>query len=338
MSVNRPDRVADQSFLHHAFFYSSIDEYVAVTRAFVADGVAAGEGVLLAVPSEKVGLLRDASELAGSTAVLSANSLGAGTFDENTVHLVDLSEVGRNPGRIIPMWLDFVEYNARRGRGARGIGEPVWAARSAAELVECHWHEALLNLAFARGPAFPLMCPYDVAALDASVIEAARASHPFMYHQGQLARSSGFAGVPDAGADLATPLDEPPATAAKLAFGPGGLANVRLLVYERATAKGMRAHHAADLVLAASEVATNSLRHGGGRGTIYVWSGEKTVVCEVRDDGRIGDALVGCVRSAPHAVGGRGLWLVHQLCDLVEIRSGVQGTTVRLSIYLPDAG
>jgi MEDS: MEthanogen/methylotroph, DcmR Sensory domain len=43
----------------------------------------------------------------------------------------------------------------------RGIGEPLFATRSADELVECQRHEALLNLAFQDAPGFWLLCPYD---------------------------------------------------------------------------------------------------------------------------------------------------------------------------------
>ena len=54
------------------------------------------------------------------------------------------------------------------------------------------------------------------------------------------------------------------------------------------------------------------------------------MVCEIADRGTIDDPLVG--RQAPDTeqLGGRGLWLAHQLCDLVELRSGPDGTVLRL--------
>ena len=61
----------------------------------------------------------------------------------------------------------------------RGIGEPIWADRSPAELVECQRHEALLNLAFAGTDGFRLLCPYDAARLDRDVIEEAERTHPW---------------------------------------------------------------------------------------------------------------------------------------------------------------
>src|ERR1700716_3771036 len=45
-------------------------------------------------------------------------------------------------------------------RGPRGMGEPIWAERGPAELVECQRHESLLNLAFADGCSMRLLCPY----------------------------------------------------------------------------------------------------------------------------------------------------------------------------------
>ena len=52
------------------------------------------------------------------------------------------------------------------------------------------------------------------------------------------------------------------------------------------------------------------------------------------DSGRIEDPLVGRERP-PHEQGrGRGLWIVNQLCDLVQIRSGEGGTHVRLRMTI----
>jgi MEDS: MEthanogen/methylotroph, DcmR Sensory domain len=64
--------------------------------------------------------------------------------------------VAANPARIIPAWRDFVASVDGRGH-ARGIGEPIWAERTPAELVECQRHETLLNLAFAGVPAWWLL-------------------------------------------------------------------------------------------------------------------------------------------------------------------------------------
>jgi anti-sigma regulatory factor (Ser/Thr protein kinase) len=58
-------------------------------------------------------------------------------------------------------------------------------------------------------------------------------------------------------------------------------------------------------------------------------------MCEVRDQGRITHAFAGRERPPDDHPGGRGLWLVNHLCDLVQIRSRPDGNVVRLRMGLP---
>ena len=95
---------------------------------------------------------------------------------------------------------------------------------------------------------------------------------------------------------------------------------------------GLGAERTADLVLAVDEIVTNSVRHGGGAGTLRAWIDGDAVVCEVNDDGYLQDPLVGRRRPTPDAMGGRGLWLANQLCDLVQVRNGVEGCVVRVRV------
>ena len=73
--------------------------------------------------------------------------------DARFVDFADMRELGRNPGRIIPAWRDFIAAHPRRRSGIRGIGEPIWAGRERDDVVECQLHEALLNLASPTSPA-----------------------------------------------------------------------------------------------------------------------------------------------------------------------------------------
>jgi anti-sigma regulatory factor (Ser/Thr protein kinase) len=83
--------------------------------------------------------------------------------------------------------------------------------------------------------------------------------------------------------------------------------------------------------MAVAELAANTLAHTSGPGTLTLWAVDDEVICQVQDQGQITDPLAGRLRPAPDAPGGgRGLWVVHQVCDQVEIRSGRAGTTVRL--------
>lgn len=113
------------------------------------------------------------------------------------------------------------------------------------------------------------------------------------------------------------------------------LSQVRAVVLRRATDAGLPAARANDLVLAVSEVAANTLRHTRSAGTLTIWNDVDEIICEVHDDGVITDPLAGHRVPAPDALGGHGLWLVHQVCDLVELRSDSSGTTVRMHMSIP---
>jgi hypothetical protein len=153
-------RPAD-AFSHEAFFYDGRAEFVRGTSQFIREGLERDESVLVAVAADKIADLR--SEL-GRPAAL---------------RFVDMAQLGRNPARIIPAWRTFLDANLAAGRRVRGIGEPIWPDREPAELVESQHHEALLNLAFGGSPHWRLLCPYDVGALRADVIEEAYRSHPW---------------------------------------------------------------------------------------------------------------------------------------------------------------
>jgi anti-sigma regulatory factor (Ser/Thr protein kinase) len=113
------------------------------------------------------------------------------------------------------------------------------------------------------------------------------------------------------------------------------LSKVRSLVMEYAIGAGLGEGRANDLVLAVSEVAANTLRHTRSEGTLAIWRDRHELICEIHDSGTITDPLAGRRRPAPDANGGHGLWLVHQVCDLVELRSDEAGTTIRMHMSLP---
>jgi anti-sigma regulatory factor (Ser/Thr protein kinase) len=116
------------------------------------------------------------------------------------------------------------------------------------------------------------------------------------------------------------------------------LSKVRALVLKHAREAGLAEGRANDLVLAVSEVAANTLRHTQSSGTLAIWHDDDEVVCEIHDAGTIADPLVGSRRPAPDANGGHGLWIVRQVCDLVELTSNATGTTVRMHMALRPPG
>ena len=298
--------VTIDTFEHEALFYEGVDGFVDGTVPFLREGLEAGEPMLVAVGLEKIARLRAA--------------LGP---QAEAVEFADMTVLGRNPGRIISAWWDFVE--AHPERPTRGIGEPVWAGRGATELVECQLHESLLNLAFAGVESFRLLCPYDVGSLAESALHEARCSHPVV----DARESAHYRGAERLLTPFETTLPSPAAPAASSGFDADSLDEVRSTVAEWAARAGLSCSRTADLVLAVNEAAANSIVHGGGHGVLRTWSENGSLVCEIRDRGRIADPLIGRRRPAPDAMTGRGVWLAHQMCDLVQLRSGADGTVVR---------
>lgn len=296
--------------------YSGLDGFVEGAVPFLRDAIEADEPTLVVVDTDKIARLR--SELGD---------------DADRITFADMAEVGSNPARIIPAWRDFVGQHTGE-RAVRGIGEPIYPSREAAELVECQLHESLLNLAFADTPDFWLMCPYDRTALPTDVIEEAERSHPHLV-EGELAwTSTRYRGDEAIAKPFDAPLSDPPADAVGLAFETGGLDDVRDCVELNAFSSGMSADRIEDFVIAANEIAANSIRHAGGSGVLRVWREADTLVCDVRDGGRIDEPLAGRQLPEIGRDGGWGLWLVNQLCDLVQIRSFDTGSEVRLHMRI----
>jgi anti-sigma regulatory factor (Ser/Thr protein kinase) len=299
------------SFRHEALLYADADDFVRGTAPFIRAGLEAGEPVLVAVSQAKISLLRE--------------ELGR---DAPEVQFADMAQLGSNPARIIPAWRDFVD--TRPGAPVRGIGEPIWAERSAAELVECQRHESLLNLAFAERDDFALLCPYDAGALDDAVLEEAHRSHPVVVHDGIQRDSTGYRDVDVVAAPFDAPLPDPPADAEACPFDVRGLQTLRAFVAGRAAAAGLDHVRVEDLLVAVSEVATNSVQYGGGGGELLMWATDREIVCDVRDGGKLHEPLAGRARPGLGQAGGWGLWVVNHLCELVQVRTLQRGTVVRL--------
>src|SRR5262249_12543676 len=210
--------------------------------------------------------------------------------------------------------------------GLRWWGEPVWASRTPEELAEWARHEALLNLALQDADG-RILCPYDTSALDPVVISDARRNHPWLMERGRERASEEYRGLADIRLPFDQPLADPLAANDLVGFNEDGLRHLRRFVESQAARSGLRPERAADLVLAVHEVASNSVRHAGGRGTLRIWGDDGSIVCEISDAGLIADPMAGRIRPAIGA-SGYGLWIANQVCDLVELRSGDDGSVV----------
>jgi anti-sigma regulatory factor (Ser/Thr protein kinase) len=236
--------------------------------------------------------------------------------------------LGRNPGRIIPAIQDFLDENP--GRRTRFVGEPIWSGRTRAELDEATRHEALINLAFADAPTH-ILCPYDTGSLGPEVLADAERTHPSIATSNGHWSSDSYADPHEFSAE-GWALRPPGRNMTEHAFGSLGL--VRQLAVDIAGQASLRPERVDDLLVAVTEICTNTVVHGSGHGVLRMWSDAENLFCEVHDDGTITDPLAGRRRVDFEAEAGRGLFLVNQLCDLVQLRTGPSGTTVRVTISL----
>ena len=228
--------VSSSGIRHVAWFYRTPAEYQAAIEEFVRAGQARGEPVLVAVPYAHLP---------------PGYVMPAGPH----VTMTDMAETGRNPARIIPVLRAFCDQNL--GQRVRYLAEPAWPSRSAAELQETARYEALVNLAFADAE-ISILCAYNSALLPQSAISDARSTHPAELRSGAQCASSSYREP----ADYLAKLDKPllaPAAAEALEYS-RDLRPVRALVAAAGRRAGLDPSRCTDLVIAASEVAANTLR------------------------------------------------------------------------------
>lgn len=303
----------DGTFVHPALFYHGDGEYLAGTVPFITDGLTAGDPVAVAVPEAHIALLRSA----------------LGTAAER-VRLVDMTVVGRNPGRIIPGVLrDFADRHP--DRHVRIIGEPVWPRRTADEYRACLRHEALINHSF-TGRAVTMLCPYDADGLDGDVLADAARTHPVLLDREGERDSARYA--PDAVLmDCNQPLPAPWASE-RFVVDAAGLPGLRRVVAAFGQRQGLPPDRAEDLVLVLTELATNSVEHAGSPATVLLGRTADRVVCQVRDTGYIADPLAGRRPAVPDQRRGRGLLLVNHLSDLVRGHSRPGATVTEVQFVI----
>lgn len=301
---------------HAALFHRDAVEFETRACMFAQDAARAGAAMLI---------LGKASTLGGLRARL-------GGLAEHVTWL-DAAEKGANPGRLISAISRFAREHS--GRETWCVQQAAWPGRPVDELWEVLRHEALLNVALA-GSRLRVLCPYDTR-LPRELINCAETTHPVISPDGTFEPSPHYHGdirgdVPE---QCDRPLPAPPAGARVQRYA-DDLSPIRHLVWLEALAAGLPDNRADDLLIAVGELAANTLAHARPPGTLTMWATRAEVVCQVSDGGYIANPLAGRLRPSPAAPnGGRGLWLVHQLCDLVQIRTNPRGTTTRIHMRLP---
>lgn len=300
---------------HETAFYDSDDDLVAIVVPFIEGGATAGEATIVALAEPEARLVR-----------ASITDVEAVTF------LAGNGQYAR-PATAIRLYRDrfraLVASGATRIRAVGTVPHPGlgqrwdWWAR----------YEAAVSHAFDELPLWAL-CPYDVRITPDYVLDDVTRTHahvalPDGRHlpNHRFEEPAAFLGrcappLPDP-LELLEPridLRDPTPTAARAA--------TELLC----AAVGLDASSSGDLVIAVSEAVANAWQHGRSPVRLRLWADELRVVASVSDAGPGPvDPFAGLLPVSAESVGGRGLWLMHQLCDHVALNRGAEGFTVRLT-------
>jgi anti-sigma regulatory factor (Ser/Thr protein kinase) len=147
-------------------------------------------------------------------------------------------------------------------------------------------------------------------------------------------------------------------------FDPATLYALRAAVQAHADRAGLSENRINEVVLAVHELAANAIAHGGGRGRLRMWDLAGALSCEVVDGGPANAGAAPSLSEPPDpwpgapgrseapdpwpaedgrseardpwpAEDGHGLWLVRQVADHLDLRSGPRGTRAVVTFALP---
>lgn len=307
-------REAEPGFRHDAALHRGRRRLLAAAADFVRGGLEADELVMVCAPDDI--LERLSRETA--TAVVQPTLL----------------DNGRSPSRSVAQWITFADRCHATGQPARLLISPAYGHRPIAVRDQEQFADALVNVGVRADTNLWVRCAFDSDHLDADRTSEVEACHPLVERDGAYEGSAGYAGLAHVRHLFAERLVDPAGPARTFVLSRHSeLAAARATIREETGKTKLSTEEAEAVVLAVHEAALNALNHGGGTCHLCVWRTAARLVCEVRSSHRLRDPMAGHRLASVEDDHGRGLWLANQLCDLVEIRSGRWGTTVRISTW-----
>ncbi|MEV6829538.1 anti-sigma factor RsbA family regulatory protein [Amycolatopsis sp. NPDC051102] len=304
---------AARGYDHAAVHYTSDAELLAVAVPFLEGGLAAGEPTLVSLEPDRAELVRDALAPSAPVEFLVAGDLYA------------------RPAAAIRSYRELMAgFVAGGAAGIRIFGEIPQA------VIDTSWdwwarYESAVNHAYDE---FPLrsMCAYDTRTTPRHVLADVARTHPFVATpDGGHHTNSGYV---DPRSFLAVPRPMTPLpielTAPRVELADPRPSDARRAVAAAAPA-GLAEGELDDLVLAVSEIVDNALRHGRPPVRVRIWADAGHVVVTVHDTGVGPDDPFAGLLPADRRVGGRGLWIAHQVCAEVALHHDDTGFTVRLT-------
>jgi anti-sigma regulatory factor (Ser/Thr protein kinase) len=310
---------AASRLLHDALLFSSPDELAAATVPFVQEGLAAGDVVVVTASPATADVVRTA-------------------VDDDRVRVLprDVAYGRRTPAAVTAFRRLTDELAATGARRVRVLGETDFG-RTEREQLEWQRYEAVLNDALADRPLWGL-CLFDTTRLPEPVLESVARTHPTVVVGRSRTPNPRF--VDPAAYLRGLPVPEEPLQSGVPRLAVDGVADLIALRHavaaELASVGGPR-EVVEDFLLAVDETTSNAARHGAPPVGLRLWTSADRVVCAVTDHGRGLDdpfAGYGPAHGQDLSRGGMGVWLARQLCDHVDISSGPDGVTVRLTTAL----
>ncbi|MGH8909957.1 MAG: anti-sigma factor RsbA family regulatory protein [Egibacteraceae bacterium] len=295
---------------HQALLFASREQFLDGVVPFMREGVELGEAVLAVVQAARLPTVLEA--------------LGPAV---DAVRLAESEVWHARPAVGFARLCDFVRDAAKSG--ARVLIEPPFGERPE-QVAELGMLEVGTHLVLGAPPA-RVICAYDTRSWPPPVARLVRRTHPEIIEDGARCDSLAFTPATTLLAEqrAGPPLPEPAGPVAELRF-PFEARQLRRFVHEQADAAGLSPDRVEDLVVAVQEVTLNALVYASFA-EVRWWRQDSRVVCEVGDHGVGMDGqLAGCLPPWHPASAGGGLWLARQLVDLLELRSGADGTVVRL--------
>jgi anti-sigma regulatory factor (Ser/Thr protein kinase) len=306
---------------HAASVVASDAELLATALPFLEAGLRAGDLVALTCPDDTTALICDA--------------LGEQAVRVESDQRISL--LGSRAPDALTVCSRYLERAADTGSGRWRVLAGIDFGSDPADWREGQRFESVFNRLMGQAPVGAI-CLYDERRLAPEVVASAAATHPLLVHGTQWTVNAAFQ---DPLAYVPTlPLPREPAEAGEPVFvieDAPSLASLRHQIGAVLAARVPDRDQREDLHLAVAEIAANAFRHGSRPVSARVWTDGEHIVCTITDRGTgWADPFSGFVPA--HGLdlsrGGMGLWLARKLFDHVDVLSGSDHLTVRLSSRL----
>jgi anti-sigma regulatory factor (Ser/Thr protein kinase) len=293
---------------HNALVYDSLEEYVTTAVAFLREGLRAGEGAVVANTRPGLAVMREA--------------LGD---DAASVAFVDVGEAYTRPARTLAAYHAVYADQLARTPSLRAVAD-VQFGPDPAEWDLWAAYEAVFNESFAHLPAW-VVCTYDGRDLPDAIRDAVWRTHPTVVTEDGPAVSDRYED-PERLLRLAIVPPAPLSSRRSIGFGRDAEEFRERLARELDLA-GVPEQRSLEMLLAATEVAANAVRHGGGVRDVRVGRAAGRFACEIVDPGPgFDEPAVGYL--APRPGSGSGLWVARQLTWQIDFFHAADGFTARI--------